>query len=287
MGRVLGNPNGEFRGKVGGQVYSRNASGPIIRVYSKPTNPRTDSQQAARNNFRSMTGSWASLTQAQQQSWESFCLKVFNPLRKTNKGQYTGNQAFKSIRQAAFNAIRKKLDTVWKGEPADVALTATIVDPTVVNDAPIANLMPNLQNSTDAPLQFELGTCVVKSDGTLDIFLNWPGVPTGDFAGVQLVDGNGKKFGITCYLSDPVTGVGRRPHNDFYHNLGNSGIPTFSTPFLTGLDGLKVSWDASSLIANFKSFPSAGNICKLTVAGISEDGQIAILGSQYVTITSP
>jgi len=60
----------DVRGKTGNIVYSRNSFSPYIRSHVIPTNPNTASQQAVRSTFSTVSQHWATLTNAQRQTWK-------------------------------------------------------------------------------------------------------------------------------------------------------------------------------------------------------------------------
>lgn len=57
------------RGKLGGQVASKNRSGAYVRTKVTPVNPQTTPQQAIRGLFGSVSAAWRSLTSEQITSW--------------------------------------------------------------------------------------------------------------------------------------------------------------------------------------------------------------------------
>lgn len=57
------------RGKIGGQVASKNRGGAYMRNKVTPVNPATTSQTTARNRLSSISQSWRSLTEAQRDAW--------------------------------------------------------------------------------------------------------------------------------------------------------------------------------------------------------------------------
>jgi len=59
------------RGKIGGQVASRNRGGAYMRTKVTPLNPNTASQQAARTLLTSYSQGWRNLTAAQRSAWNS------------------------------------------------------------------------------------------------------------------------------------------------------------------------------------------------------------------------
>jgi hypothetical protein len=68
---------GDIRGSIGGKVYSRNRYGPYIRNRTKPINPNSSRQQAARNNFSDIAEHWSALlTDAERTAWNLYGASV-------------------------------------------------------------------------------------------------------------------------------------------------------------------------------------------------------------------
>lgn len=61
----------DARGKLGGQVFSKNRAGAYIRTKVTPSNPRTSAQSAVRSNLATLSSGWNSLTAAQIAQWNS------------------------------------------------------------------------------------------------------------------------------------------------------------------------------------------------------------------------
>ncbi len=59
------------RGKIGGQVASRNRAGAYMRNKVTPVNPNTSFQQDARALLTELAQGWRDLTQAQRDAWNS------------------------------------------------------------------------------------------------------------------------------------------------------------------------------------------------------------------------
>jgi hypothetical protein len=73
-------------GSIGGTTFARNRSGSYIRQRTKPVNPNSPRQLAARNNIQALTQSWNSvLTIAQRQAWGLYAdsVNVLNRLGET------------------------------------------------------------------------------------------------------------------------------------------------------------------------------------------------------------
>ena len=71
MAKIIFLDGSEIRGKVGGKVYSRNASGAFVRQYVKPVNANTNLQQTVRNNFASLSGAYRDLSDANRATYEN------------------------------------------------------------------------------------------------------------------------------------------------------------------------------------------------------------------------
>ncbi|KKN12155.1 hypothetical protein LCGC14_1019350 [marine sediment metagenome] len=80
----LAAPIAGIRGLVGGLVYSANGSGPFVRAYDMPPNPRTPRQQIQRAYFSSIPAAWRELTPSQKNDWDAFAAapaqELFNSL---------------------------------------------------------------------------------------------------------------------------------------------------------------------------------------------------------------
>lgn len=59
----------EGRGKLGGQVYSRNRSGAYVRSKVTPSNPQTARQSVIRSFLAQLSTGWRNLTEAQRDAW--------------------------------------------------------------------------------------------------------------------------------------------------------------------------------------------------------------------------
>lgn len=98
MARVLNSPIGDLRGSIGGNTFSRNRSGSIVRARTQPVNRNTVAQQRARAAFGQASQAFGALNYTDQSSWNAFAQDGarFNPVNGVNTGQYTGAQAFTS-----------------------------------------------------------------------------------------------------------------------------------------------------------------------------------------------
>jgi len=61
----------DARGKLGGQVFSKNRGGAYVRTKVTPTNPQTSFQTGVRAIFALISQAWSTLTGAQRESFNS------------------------------------------------------------------------------------------------------------------------------------------------------------------------------------------------------------------------
>lgn len=59
----------DARGKLGGQVFSKNRAGAYVRTKVTPVNPRTTHQQANRSLFGAISSAWRVLSDPERASW--------------------------------------------------------------------------------------------------------------------------------------------------------------------------------------------------------------------------
>lgn len=94
----------EGRGKIGGNVAARNASGSYLRKNTAPIQPDSPAQQAVKGIFGAIANAWRNLTQAQRDGWN----QASPDFPQTNSlGQVfflTGNQLY-----AKFNNSLQQL----------------------------------------------------------------------------------------------------------------------------------------------------------------------------------
>lgn len=77
------------RGKLGGQVASKNRAGAYVRTKVTPVNPNTSFQSAVRQRLSSLSKEWGALTEDQRLSWNE----------AANSGQWNKNDIFGDARR--------------------------------------------------------------------------------------------------------------------------------------------------------------------------------------------
>lgn len=151
------------RGKLGGHVFSKNASGAFMRTKVTPTNPQTTAQSTARALFGAISAGWSALTAAQIAAWNEAVsdwtgTNIFGDLKKpTGKALYQrlNNQA-QSVGLSAVTSPPTKLEM-----PDDI-VTAVAIDTT-------ASTITLTGANTDSSTQVAYWACAPVSAGTKNV----------------------------------------------------------------------------------------------------------------------
>lgn len=107
----------DARGKLGGQVFSKNRGGSYVRTKVTPSNPRTDAQMQSRLILGQVSQAWSGLTATQIAGWNEAVndwksTDVFGDL-KTPSGKALFTQLNKNILQSGgslLNAVPSKME---------------------------------------------------------------------------------------------------------------------------------------------------------------------------------
>lgn len=98
------------RGKLGGQVLSKNRTGNYIRNKVTPVNPRTSFQQTARQELGALSSQWKNLTESQRDAWRGAVAQymktnVFgDSVEPTGKNLFVGlNRNLVNVRETPIN----------------------------------------------------------------------------------------------------------------------------------------------------------------------------------------
>lgn len=274
-----------IRGRVGPLSFSVNKGGNYVKLRKKSVNPKTAAQVAQQNRFRNNAGGWNPLTQAIKQAWNTFATQTYNPLRRINKGQYSGVSAFKAIKGAIQNFNDKGISFSGTFDSGTPSFTLTTLSCQMPANAPIATVRPDIYDSAGVfyPISFLSGA--LASSGAFSISCGFIDVPSAGLTGANWKDENSLKIGFQVYISESIKAVGNRAQNPFNQCIGSTGIIGSSTPTLATHKGFQLAGNCSAFIPKFKKFPLTGNVVLMTVIVISENGTVSQCGSQYVTVT--
>jgi len=114
----------DARGKVSGNVYSKNKGGAYARTRVKPANPRSSFQSAVRAFFTTNSQAWRALTDVQRQSWIQ---GVGNFVRKNRLGDahnLSGNSLYQSLNKNLADVAIAPIDVC--PSPADVSTVSIL-----------------------------------------------------------------------------------------------------------------------------------------------------------------
>ena len=107
----------DARGKVGGQVFSKNRSGAFVRTKVTPTNAQTVRQSYIRNLLASLSQAWSTLSQSVRDGFDSAVndwskTDVFGDIRNpTGKNLFTRlNMNLENSGQAQVTAVPAKVE---------------------------------------------------------------------------------------------------------------------------------------------------------------------------------
>ena len=135
----MGNIVVDMRGKISGNVYSKNKGGAYSRVRVVPTNPNSSYQAAVRANFTTNSQAWRGLTEAERTSWRQAVGNFPRINRVGDAHNLSGN--------ALYQSLNKNLDDVDLGPissaPAPASVTAVAVS-TAVADTTLQTLVITL-----------------------------------------------------------------------------------------------------------------------------------------------
>lgn len=69
---TLASPISGIRGKVGGNIFSANKSGPYLKAWGRGSNPNTERQTIHRTKLVAFSQNWQALTSGQRTGWRTY-----------------------------------------------------------------------------------------------------------------------------------------------------------------------------------------------------------------------
>lgn len=114
----------DARGKLGGQVFSKNRAGAYVRTKVTPVNPRTAAQQLSRSILGTLSASWSGLTEQQRRAWNAAVddwqrTDIFGDLRKP-----TGKNLFTSLNKELIQSSQSQVAL----PPEKVVIPEVLID---------------------------------------------------------------------------------------------------------------------------------------------------------------
>lgn len=154
----------DARGKINGNVYSKNKSGAYARVRVKPTNPQSSFQSAVRAAFTSNSQGWRALTANERQSWLLGVTNYLRTNRIADKITLSGNSLFVSLNKNLSDVGLPPIDVC--PAPADVTPVAVL---TAVADNSAQTLIITLTGAVPANTSLKVFVSETVSAGVNSI----------------------------------------------------------------------------------------------------------------------
>lgn len=132
----------DARGKLGGQVFSKNRGGSYIRTKVTPSNPQSQAQAQVRSNLGNLSASWNALTAAQIAGWNGAVndwqsTDIFGDIKKP-----TGKNLF----------VKLNLNCLNNGLAVNVAVPQKIELPAVNEVSATLNAVTGALTIADLPI---------------------------------------------------------------------------------------------------------------------------------------
>ncbi len=206
----------DARGKLGGQVFSKNRAGAFVRTKVTPSNPRTSAQMLSRAILGTLSIGWNALTEAQRQSfngavenWQK--TDIFGDLKKpTGKNLYVAlNKNLEQSGQALVTSAPDKVDVPFLG-------TFTVaIDTTAGTISGFGTAVPaGVVLQISATPQLNQGVSYTKGKyRVLDY------IPTGPIDAEEVYNNYVARFGV------PEVGSNVHIQLKFIANNGQAGLP--------------------------------------------------------------
>ncbi len=199
-------------GKLGGHVFAKNRGGSYVRTKGIPSNPQTSAQMNVRGIFASISSAWASLTEAQRNSFRGFVsdyarTDIFGDLRNpSGKSLYQRlNQNLAISGQTLLNECVSPVEVPFANlSSADGVVSTTQFDIETVGDTTGSKLVIWATPSMSQGKKFvknDLRQLSVVNGGsavTTDIWADYvakfgtPAVDANIYIGIRVVNANGQ-----------------------------------------------------------------------------------------------
>lgn len=284
---VGGNPQGFWSGKVGGLVYSFNRAGQIVRQFVKPVNPATNAQDRARSRFAGASGTYHALTPAQKASWGSFAGSTFNPKIGMNYGQFSGFNAFVSLKNVTENGNDIPATVTGEVDGGAVATPLTFSNFAFSETPPVYTIQAAIKEQTSGnALNLSMRSATVDDAGLFEIQMNIDGAPSGGSDIEDFIDPNDQEFGFLVQMSNANPQGGMFYQNPLQYTLGYIKHPSMDSTDRTGVAYVGFVASAGIDPGDYQGFPVEDDYVKITVYVASVSGMLALVGSLEVQVTS-
>lgn len=285
--KILNNPNGEYRGSLGGIVFSRNKGGAVARAKVTPINRNSVAQQKARTRTGTAAQGFAALTATQAAQWGTFAKDGYNPRKKMNVGQFSGANAYTALATTALNGVQNGQAGSFNQDAAAIDATAVMKNFAIDREAPVAGIKGALVAPSDVTVSYNLS---VKS---VELTTDWKvsaelDMSTSDTSGKVLssiCDESLLPLGFMFTMSTPNPVANRVYRQNDTTVLAIVQAPTVLTGAIEN-SVLKVAALTAAKTGDWSVMPSVGSWINIGVWLISTNGMLKKLGYGEVQITA-
>lgn len=293
MARILGgNPSGEFRGRLGGVVYSRNKSGQVVRQYVKGVDRNSASQIAARSAFSQSVTAFHSLNPSQKLAWQVYGSQYFTSVNKGHlAGVHSGVNAFVSLRNTLLN-VQKNSALSPHISVNGLPVVGPIVQSPInfVNEAPahpFAGKLANYGFSDARVISYSISTGVASIKLSLipeGLFAGTPSVAAS--TGSVLQDGNGNFVGFLTKLSSSAPQQNVQVQAPDALILASSGlIEQYTTPSVISNE-IQLDLNTGSNVLSSKYYPNVAEQVFASVWMYNSLGEQIRIGGDWLQIST-
>ena len=206
----------DARGKLGGQVFSKNRAGAYVRTKVTPSNPRTISQMESRSILGTLSAGWNGLTDAQRASFNNAVngwqkTNIFGDMVKpTGKNLYTSlNKNLLQANLSPVNVAPQKMDL-----PALTSFVPTIDIAESEIDLGIASVPTNVVLQVSATPTLNAGVNYVSGKARVLLY-----VSAGAVDAAAIFDAYVDRFGA------PTAGANIHFQLKYVGTNGQAGVP--------------------------------------------------------------
>jgi hypothetical protein len=285
--RIIGNPFGEFRGKLTGTVYSRNKAGAVARAYVIPSNRNTVAQQKGRARLAAASGGYKYLSGAQVGAWNAFAKESYSPVNGRVGVSYTGANAYMGLRVSALAGLEVGQECGFKQGGSSIDASAVFFSYTPVDTAPSSGLGATMDTDGAGTLSvFSLEDVTITSNYLSVVKLGFTKV-AGIGAEINRFDSlDGVHCGIALYISTPNKGQGRRYKQKEANTQFICKAPTVLAGDTSG-GSIEITQTTAAPVGEWLSAYTLGDYLLASAYFIAADGRRALIGTKEVQITAP
>lgn len=117
----------DMRGKINGNVYSKNKGGAYVRVRVKPSNPRSADQSAVRAFFTTNSQAWRGLSDNERASWMQGAINFARKNRVGDSHVLSGNALYQSLNKNLADVGRAPISVCPAPDVVDTVSVSTAV----------------------------------------------------------------------------------------------------------------------------------------------------------------